>query len=169
MPLVLRGTKGSALTYDELDGNFEYLDGTGDAGTFTTITVSNNAIFSGATIDFSNSSISTFQSTVFYETKVDTTSNTDINCAEGNIFTSTPNTNPTYLFNNPPASGTGYSFTLVIAPTADVTVTWPASVDWAEATAPSMPISNGTKSVYVFFTYDGGTSWFGSSVGDNFG
>jgi hypothetical protein len=40
------------------------------------------------------------------------------------------------------------------------TVTWPASVDWAGGTAPDAPAS-GETDIYVFWTRDGGTTWYG--------
>ena len=40
------------------------------------------------------------------------------------------------------------------------TVTWPASVDWAGGAAPDAPAS-GETDIYVFWTRDGGTTWYG--------
>jgi hypothetical protein len=40
------------------------------------------------------------------------------------------------------------------------TVTWPASVDWAGGTAPDAPAC-GETDIYVFWTRDGGTTWYG--------
>jgi hypothetical protein len=40
------------------------------------------------------------------------------------------------------------------------TVTWPSSVDWAGGTAPDAPAS-GETDIYVFWTRDGGTTWYG--------
>ena len=40
------------------------------------------------------------------------------------------------------------------------TVTWPTSVDWAGGTAPDAPAS-GETDIYVFWTRDGGTTWYG--------
>ena len=40
------------------------------------------------------------------------------------------------------------------------TVTWPSSVDWAGGTAPDAPAS-GETDIYVFWTRNGGTTWYG--------
>lgn len=40
------------------------------------------------------------------------------------------------------------------------TVTWPSSVDWAGGTAPDAPAS-GETDLLVFWTRDGGTTWYG--------
>ena len=40
------------------------------------------------------------------------------------------------------------------------TVTWPSSVDWAGGTAPDAPAS-GETDILVFWTRDGGTTWYG--------
>ena len=45
------------------------------------------------------------------------------------------------------------------------TVTWPSSVDWSEATAPDAPAS-GETNIYVFWTRNGGTTWYGVQAVD---
>ena len=45
-------------------------------------------------------------------------------------------------------------------------VTWPATVTWAAGTAPTQTTTGGNVSVWVFSTYNGGTSWFGVRVAD---
>ena len=77
----------------------------------------------------------------------------------------TPSANVTFVFNNPPTTGSAYDFTLKVAPSATVTLTWPSSVKWAGGTAPSAPAS-GQKDVYNFFTLDGGTTYYGFQAGD---
>ena len=82
----------------------------------------------------------------------------------GSVFSDAPAANVTYVFSNPPASGTAYGFTLKITPSATVTVTWPASVAWAGGTAPDAPAS-GETDVYSFYTQDGGTTYYGFLAG----
>lgn len=58
------------------------------------------------------------------------------------------------------------SFTLIF--TADGTartVTWPASVNWPNATAPTMTAANGKKDIFTFLTLDGGVYWYGFIAG----
>lgn len=88
-----------------------------------------------------------------------------LDLSSGNVFNSAPSTSPTYVFSNPPASGTAYGFTLKVTPSATVTITWPTSVDWAGGTAPTSPAS-GETDVYGFYTVDGGTTWYGFQAGD---
>lgn len=48
---------------------------------------------------------------------------------------------------------------------AAATFTYPSSVKWAGGAAPSAP-ANGEKDVYNFFTFDGGTTYYGFQAGD---
>lgn len=88
-----------------------------------------------------------------------------LDLSTGNVFSDAPSANATYVFSNPPASGTAYGFTLKVTPSATVTITWPASVDWPSATAPTAPAS-GETDVYTFYTTDGGTTYYGFQAGD---
>ena len=91
---------------------------------------------------------------------------TTINCETGNTFSHTLTEDTTFTFSNPPASGTGYSFTLKIVQDSTArTITWPASVDWAAATAPTISTGSGEVDVFVFFTTDGGTTFYGFTAG----
>ena len=91
---------------------------------------------------------------------------TTINCRGGNYFKHTLTENTTFTFSNPPASGTGYSFILhLIQDSSARTVTWPNSVDWAAATAPTISTGSGDDDFFVFATSDGGTIWYGFTAG----
>ena len=62
-----------------------------------------------------------------------------INLRDGDNFTHTLSENVTYTFSNPAASGKVSAFTLkVIQDSSARTITWPGSVDWAAATAPTL-------------------------------
>lgn len=87
-----------------------------------------------------------------------------INCEIGNIFSFTTTGNTTFTFNNPPASGTAYGFTLVVTNGGNFNFTWPTSVDWPGGITPAFPAS-GETNVYVFLTYTGGTTWYGLEAG----
>ena len=102
---------------------------------------------------------------VNYHETVGTITTGTINLSTGNVFSDAPAANVTYVFSNPPASGTAYGFTLKVTPSATVTVTWPASVDWSGGTAPDAPAS-GETDVFVFYTQDGGTTYYGVQSGD---
>ena len=93
-----------------------------------------------------------------------------LNLETSNIFTVSLNAAITTLtISNPPASGSGGSFTLIF--TADGTaraVTWPASIKWAGGTAPTITSTSGKADSFAFFTSDGGTTWQGYVGGQNF-
>jgi len=89
-----------------------------------------------------------------------------IDCETANVFLHTLTENTTFTFSNPPATGTAYGFTLKLVQDSTArTVTWPASVKWAAATAPTISTGSGEVDVFAFFTHDGGTSWYGFTAG----
>ena len=102
-------------------------------------------------------------------TAVTSTSNaTTVNCEAGNTFSHTLTENTTFTFSNPPASGTAYTMTIEIiqdAGASGYTVTWPASVDFPAATAPTLTATASAVDVFVFTTRDGGTTWYGFTAG----
>jgi hypothetical protein len=66
--------------------------------------------------------------------------------------------NTTFTFSG---AASGYSQGFVLQLTGNgSTVTWPSSVDWAGGTAPDAPAS-GETDIYVFWTRNGGTTWYG--------
>jgi len=81
----------------------------------------------------------------------------------GNVFTYTLSGGQTVTFTNPAASGTACSFTMIITNGGSATLTWPSSVDWAAATAPTLTASG--VDVLTFTSIDGGTIWYGIASG----
>lgn len=97
---------------------------------------------------------------------------TTVDCESGNAFSHTLTENTTFTFSNPPASGTAFSFSLELiqdASASGFTVTWPAAVDWPAATAPTLTATASAKDVFVFYTRDGGTTWYGFTAGQALG
>ncbi len=103
---------------------------------------------------------------------------TTINCEAGNVFSHTLSENTTFTFSNPPASGTAYGFSLKIVQDASAsgyTVTWPVAVVWpyadkyAATGAPQLTSIASAVDQFVFYTYDGGTTWQGFTAGLNLG
>ena len=83
-----------------------------------------------------------------------------INLEDGNNFTATVSTSTvTWTFSNPTASDELCGFTLFLTNGGSQTVNWPASVDWAGGTAPTLTTSG--LDILVFITTDGGTIWHG--------
>ena len=81
----------------------------------------------------------------------------------GNSVTATTTGATTWTFSNPTASDELCSFSIKLVNGGAFAQTWPASVDWPAATAPTLTAS-GTD-VLVFITCDGGTTWYGFVAG----
>jgi hypothetical protein len=96
------------------------------------------------------------------ETATNVGTGSTIDCNSGTVFYAAPSGNVTYTFSNAP---TVCTFSLRVAPSAGIAITWPGSVDWPGATAPDAPAS-GEVDWYVFSTVDGGTTWYGFQAGD---
>ena len=97
---------------------------------------------------------------------------TTVNCENGNAFSHTLTENTTFTFSGEPASGTAFSFSIEIiqdASASGYTVTWPTEVDWPAATAPTLTATASAKDVFVFYTRDGGTNWYGFTAGQALG
>ena len=88
----------------------------------------------------------------------------DIDLEDGNVVSATVDTSETtFTFSNPPASGVEGGFKLYLTNGGSQTVNWPASVDWASGSAPSLASSG--VDILVFTTIDGGTIWYGFVAG----
>jgi len=94
-----------------------------------------------------------------------------IDLENGNFYKITLTANCTLTFSNPPASGTAGSFTLFLVQdgTGSRTVTWPGTVDWSAATAPTLTTTAAAVDVLTFITLDGGTIWNGFVAGQAMG
>lgn len=165
------GTKLNA-NWDALDtllggvtnGQFSYLDittlGTSEASKAVTADANGDVVLAAE-----------LKATSYNESYVAVTSTTNattVDCEAGNTFSHTLTENTTFTFSNPPASGTGYTMSIEIiqdASASGYTVTWPASVDWPAATAPTLTATASAKDVFVFTTRDGGTTWYGFIAG----
>jgi hypothetical protein len=87
---------------------------------------------------------------------------TTINLATATNFVHNLIGNTTYTFINPAATGNASAFTLKIRQDSSArTITWPASVDWAGGTAPTLTSQTFGTDVFVFYTIDGGTTYYG--------
>ncbi len=90
-----------------------------------------------------------------------------INLDSGNVFQITLTGNCTFTFSNPSVSGRATSFTLILKQdgTGSRTTSWPASVDWPSATAPTLTTTASATDILTFVTTDGGTTWWGFLAG----
>jgi hypothetical protein len=82
-----------------------------------------------------------------------------VDADNGGAFSLTTSGNTTFTF-AAVTSGRSVGFILQLTSGGAHTITWPASVDWAGGTAPDAPAS-GETDIYVFWTRDGGTTWYG--------
>jgi hypothetical protein len=89
-----------------------------------------------------------------------------IDLANGTVQYLTLTGNCTYTFPTPVA---GQSFILIQRQdgTGGRTVTWPASVDWPGATAPTLTSTANRVDKFVFTAIDG-SNWLGSNAGQNY-
>jgi hypothetical protein len=85
-----------------------------------------------------------------------------LNLASGNVHNVTLTGNTTFTFSGA-AVGAARSFTLILRQdaTGSRSVTWPASVKWAGAIAPTVSTAASKVDVLSFVTVDGGTTWLG--------
>lgn len=86
-----------------------------------------------------------------------------IDLALGNSVTATTTGATTWTFSNPTASDELCGFSIKLINGGSAAQTWPTTVDWPAATAPTLTAS-GTD-VLVFITCDGGTIWYGFTAG----
>ena len=107
-----------------------------------------------------------------YEAVTSTTNSTTVDLQTSTNFSHTLTENTTFTFSNPASSGNVSSFTLKIVQDASAsgyTVTWPTSVDWSSATAPTLTATASAVDYFVFITHDGGSNWYGFTAGQAFG
>ena len=98
----------------------------------------------------------------------DTSVTLDLNA--GTVFTITLAHNiGTFTWSNPASSGYASVFSLKVTQdgTGGRTISWPASVDWASGTAPTLSSGANDVDVFVFFTVDGGTTYYGFTSGQD--
>ena len=164
---ILDGVTSTATELNILDGvtattaELNYLD-------ITTLglTAASKAVTADA-----NGVVSFDNGTIEESTVVTSSSNAaTINLRDGNVFTHTLSENVTYTFSNPAASGRASAFILkVVQDSSARTITWPGTVDWAAATAPTITATNAGVDVFAFITVDGGSNYYGFTLGQAMG
>jgi hypothetical protein len=130
--------------------------------------VESNLTFDGASLSVNGNVTATtyIAATIFRETYLDlgTGGSVTLNLAASNNFRSQFSGTSTITFSNPPTTNAfGFTFTMVNA--GAYSITWPGSIDWVNGSAPILT-SIGTD-VLSFFTFDGGTTYYGFVVGKN--
>lgn len=86
-----------------------------------------------------------------------------LDLANGNVQKLTLTGNCTVTLTSP-ASGAMRALTLLVFQdaTGSRTVTWPASVKWGNAGAPTLTVTASKMDMISLFTVDGGTNWYGA-------
>lgn len=124
-----------------------------------------------ATISGNVQLLEELQATAYIETHKNLSGDTSVivDCDEANSFEFVVIGNMTVTFDYSGinlTSNDSYAFIIrVIATFGPYTITWPSSVDWAGGTAPDAP-ELGDTDVYVFYTTNGGSTWYGFQAGD---
>ena len=160
---ILDGVTSTAAELNILDG---YTGAVADLNR-TDVTTEGLSEASKVVTADSNGVVSFDNGTVEESTAITSSSNAaTINLRDGNVFTHTLSENVTYTFSNPAASGRASAFILKITQDSSArTITWPSSVDWAAATAPTITATNAGVDVFGFMTVDGGTTYYGFTLG----
>jgi hypothetical protein len=129
---------------------------TGDVTTSGTQTLTNKTVEAGTFTNGYTEEVATANTSTSYT----------IDLAGGSVQILTLTGNVTYTFPTPVA---GKSFILVQKQdaTGGRTVTWPASVDWPAATAPTLTSTALRADKFVFTAIDG-SNWLGSVAGQNY-
>jgi len=104
------------------------------------------------------------------EQSVSLTSGTSVtlDISQGSVFTITLAHNiSTFTWSNPATSGDVSAFVLKVTQdgTGNRTIAFPAAVDFAGGTAPTLSTGANDVDVFVFFTVDAGTNYFGFTAG----
>ena len=92
-----------------------------------------------------------------YGTSADLTTS-EIDLSKGVVFSKTVSADTVFTFTNAP-SGRAATFNLIITNGGAATVTWPTSVKWTDAAAPTLTASG--VDVLTFMTPNG-TTWYGT-------
>lgn len=106
------------------------------------------------------------------EQSVSLTSGTSVtlDISQGSVFTITLAHNiGTFTWSNPATSGDVSAFVLKVTQdgTGSRTIAFPAAVDFAGGTAPTLSTGANDVDVFVFFTVDAGTTYFGFTAGQD--
>lgn len=165
----IAGLTASAAELNKLDG-----------ATVTTAEINYNDVTTlglteaSKTVTADSNGVVTFDNGIYEEyTAVTSSSNAStINLRDGTNFSHVLTENTTFTFSNPAASGKVSSFTLKLVQDSSASgyaVTFPSSVDWPSATAPTLTATASAVDYFVFITHDGGTTYYGFTAGQALG
>jgi hypothetical protein len=152
------GTSGFPLTGTTNNGLLTYVDSPQG------VQVESSILFDGTTL----SVVGNVASTTFRETFNDlgTGGSVTIDLSTANNFRRQFNGTSTVTFINPPSTN-AFGFTLVTVNAGTYVVNFPANVDWANGPTQPLLTASGVD-VLVFYTFNGGTTYYGFVGGKNF-
>ena len=84
-----------------------------------------------------------------------------VDLANGNYQSATMTAATTWTFTG---ATSGYACSFVLELGGNFTPTWPGSVSWLGGVVPDQPTTG--VGLYVFFSHDGGTTWYGAEGGN---
>jgi hypothetical protein len=119
-----------------------------------------------------NIEASSLNASRYNETFVEVTSLSNVTTIDGeagNVFSHTLTEGTTFVFSNPPNTGTAYGFTLKVKQSNNggYPVVWQNTVNWPAGIAPTLTDINNGIDVFTFFTHNGGADWYGFVAGAN--
>ncbi len=157
---------GASLSIPNGTTGIIFCDGTGAAANVKAIIDASKFVTADA-----NGVVTFYNGIVEESTAITSSSNAaTLDLHTGTNFTHTLTENVTYTFSNSGASGSASAFTLKVTQDSTArTITWPSSVDWKDATTPTLSTASGAVDVFVFITYDGGTTYYGFAAGQAMG
>ena len=89
-----------------------------------------------------------------------------LNLQTANNFSHDLTENTTISFTNPADTGKVSAATLrIIQGSTARTITWNSSIKWAADTAPTLSTGNDNVDIFVFYTVDAGTTYYGFTAG----
>lgn len=97
---------------------------------------------------------------------------TSLDLSQGNIFNVTLNAAGIgFTFTNPPASGTACYITVLLTQGTGGSKTYGSFTNsrWTDSVTPVLTTTAGKTDILMFFTVDGGSNYYGSFTGANFG
>jgi hypothetical protein len=158
----------------KLNTNLDSIDDLLDGTTPVTGIDINSGAIDGTPIGANSAStgvFTTLKPTQFQETYATFTSSgaaATVDCSTATVFSHTLTESTTLTFSNPPSTGTAYGMTIKVVQDASAsgyTITWPASVVWPSSAAPTLTSTASGIDIFVLFTHDGGTTWYGVTSG----
>jgi hypothetical protein len=154
LPIANGGTNASSASITAFNNI------TGYSASGATGTTSTNLVFS-TTPTLTNPTVTNYVETLY---SANTSTAITVDLANGTVQNLTLTGNATITM---PTAVAGKSFIIILSQdaTGSRTVTW-STVSWPSATAPTVTSTASKKDIFSFFS--NGTSWFGTTIGQNY-